>query len=506
MIAGRVPAAVRVMTHVPRSCRIVVIGGGPAGATIARLLASSGHAVTTVARAIDERRGIAESLPPSTRKVLAAIGVLELVETGGAFRNVGNTVWWGGGEGRIEDFRAAGEASGLQIWRPDFDRLLVGEAVRSGVTWITGNASEVEFLDDCARTAVVLPDGTTTSVTSQFVVDASGRSAVLGRASRRPIPGRRTSAWIGSWSHQHATALTGETRTLVETVDDGWVWSVPVSPTERCVTVMIDPDRTRFAREGALEQRYLGELSKAGHIHALLDGASLQRVWGCDASLYETADLGGPRHLIVGDAASFIDPLSSFGVKKALTSAWMGAAVVHTCLTDAAVEPAARELFATREREAYASSVRLSADYAALAAIHHNTPFWRIRTEVPEALAFVSSELTTEIDVVRAFEDLRTRPDVHLRPAPDVRFEWQPAFRGDRVELERAVTSDTLARPVRFVESIDLTRLVEMAAHYRQVGDLFTGYCERERPVPLPSFLRALSVLVATRVLEPADC
>jgi len=494
------------MTHVSRPCEILVIGGGPAGATIARLLASRGHAVTTVARAIDERRGIAESLPPSTRKVLAAIGVLELVENGGAFRNVGNTVWWGGGEGRIEDFRTAEEASGLQIWRPDFDRLLVDEAIRSGVTWLTGNAGGVDFFDDRAETAVVLPDGTTTSVASQFVVDASGRSAVLGRASRRPIPGRRTSAWIGSWSHPHATALTGDTRTLVETVDDGWVWSVPVSPTERCVTVMIDPDRTRFTREGTLEQRYLGELAKAGHIHALLDGAVLERVWGCDASLYETADLGGPRHLIVGDAASFIDPLSSFGVKKALTSAWMGAAVVHTCLTDAAVEPAARELFATREREAYASSVRLSADYAVQAAIHHDTPFWRIRTEVPEALAFVSPELTTESDVARAFEDLRTRPEVHLRPAPGVRFEWQPAFRGDRVELERAVTSDTLARPVRFIDSIDLTRLVEMAAHYRQVGDLFTGYCERERPVPLPSFLRALSVLVATRVLEPADC
>ena len=105
---------------------------------------------------------------------------------------------------------------------------------------------------------------------------------------------------------------------------------------------MVDPDRTRFACDGSLVRRYLGELAKTRHIGGLLDGAVLNRVWGCDASLYDTSESGGPRQLIVGDAGSFIDPMSSFGVKKALTSAWMGAAVVRTCLTDPAIEPAAR--------------------------------------------------------------------------------------------------------------------------------------------------------------------
>lgn len=497
------------MKHVSLSSEVMVIGGGPAGASIARLLAMRGHTVTVASRRIDDRCGIAESLPPSTRKVMAAVGILDAVEQSRACRNVGNAVWWGSDEGRIEDFRAPESGSGLQIWRPDFDRLLAAEAMAAGAIWKTGNVTGVRFTDDRVETTIAGRDGGAERVVSTFVVDASGRSGVLGRSSRQPIAGRRTHAWIGCWSHPPATGLAGDTRTLVETTHDSWVWSVPVSTDARCVTVMVDPARTRFASTGGLERRYLAELTKTRHIAPLLADASLRRVWGCDASLYETADLGGPRHLVIGDAASFIDPLSSFGVKKALTSAWMGAAVVHTCLIDPTMDAAARGLFAVREREAYGSSVRASADYARQAAAHHDSDFWRARAAVPAALCADRVNDTgpaTDDDVARAFADLCTRPAVSLRPAADVRFEWQPAFHRDCVALERAVSTDRLTRPIRFVDNVDLTCLVDIAPGHSQVGDLFSGYCRRAAPVPLPNFLRALSVLVATRVLEPADC
>ncbi len=494
------------MKHVPHTSEVVVIGGGPAGASIASLLATRGHAVSVAARAIDDRRGIAESLPPSTRKVMAAVGILEAVERSGACRNIGNAVWWGGEDGRIEDFRAPTEASGLQVWRPTFDRLLQEHAVSRGVTWKTGNVASVRVEGDRVETTVVRRDGATETLVSAFVVDASGRSAVLGRVVRRPLASLRTHAWIGCWTYGAATAPAADTRTLIETTDDGWVWSVPVSARERCVTVMVDPDRTRFACDGSLERRYLGELAKARHIGRLLDGALPGRVWGCDASLYDTTDSGGPRQLIVGDAGSFIDPMSSFGVKKALTSAWMGAAVVHTCLTDPALEPAGRELFASREREAWATSVRRSAEYAREAAAHHDTPFWRARSAMAATVAPVEDRAPVSADVVKAFDDLRARPSVRLRPHRDVRFAWHPAFRGPGVALERALVSDVFERPVRFIENVDLARLVDLAAGQRQVDELFDGYCAHEAPVPLPSFLRALSVLVAGRVLEPADC
>lgn len=59
--------------------------------------------------------------------------------------------------------------------------------------------------------------------------------------------------------------------------------------------------------------------------------------------------------LLVGDAGSFVDPLSSAGVKKALASGWLAAVAVHTALVRPAMRDAAFRFFAAREREMYAS-------------------------------------------------------------------------------------------------------------------------------------------------------
>ena len=101
----------------------VVVGGGPAGSAVARLLALWGHSVLVLTKPADVARGAAESLPPSTLKLLATIGVLEAVDAAGFYRTTGNTVWWGMREGHVEPFDAAGAAPGYQVFRPAFDRV-----------------------------------------------------------------------------------------------------------------------------------------------------------------------------------------------------------------------------------------------------------------------------------------------------------------------------------------------------------------------------------------------
>ena len=73
--------------------------------------------------------------------------------------------------------------------------------------------------------------------------------------------------------------------------------------------------------------------------------------WACPASLYTASRFARPGLLLAGDAGSFIDPLSSFGVKKALSSGWLAGIVIHTSLVDAPMADTAVGFFDRRERE-----------------------------------------------------------------------------------------------------------------------------------------------------------
>ena len=134
--------------------------------------------------------------------------------------------------------------------------------------------------------------------------------------------------------------------------------------------------------DGLLQATYARELLPARLLSTRLAGATQASApWACDASVYDAAQAADGRCLLVGDAASFIEPLSSAGVKKALLSAWRAAVVTNTCLTSDTLTGAATELYATREREVFADCMRRSQAFFAEAAAAHGTAFWRRRAD-----------------------------------------------------------------------------------------------------------------------------
>ena len=146
-------------------------------------------------------------------------------------------------------------------------------------------------------------------------------------------------------------------RTTVETYEDGWAWSLAISRNIRQVAVMVDGATTRTMRGPTIAHAYAAELAKTQRLSAMTADATLERAWACDASLYSSSDFAGTQFLLIGDAASCIDPLSSFGVKKALASAWLGAIAVHTALVDSRRRSVALDFFSSREREVYAADL-----------------------------------------------------------------------------------------------------------------------------------------------------
>jgi hypothetical protein len=115
----------RSAAHPSKPIDVAILGGGPAGAAAARLLASHGHRVAVLTRA-PAPPPLAESLPPSVGKLLDRIGVRSAVDAADFVRATGNTVWWGCDEPRVESF--GGGSLGWQVRRDTFDSVLLAEA------------------------------------------------------------------------------------------------------------------------------------------------------------------------------------------------------------------------------------------------------------------------------------------------------------------------------------------------------------------------------------------
>lgn len=448
----------------------MVLGGGPAGATASLLLAAWGHAVRVITKPAGDH-GLAVSLPPSCARLFDAIGVSESIERAGFTRSTGNTVWWGSEEARVETF-----AAGARGWQLEVGRLS-------------------EVLLDCAIEAGVRVErGSIGAVPNGFVIDCTGRAGVIARARavREFTEGPRTVALVGEWRRDGDWPVPDDTHTLIESYDDGWMWSVPTSAGVRHIAAMVDPQRSALARGGSSRDVYLAEIAKTRVFRRLIAGAALHDgPSGSDASQYRAREYAGDGWLLAGDAGSFIDPLSSAGVKKALASGWLAAIVAHTCLLRPSMRSHALEFYSAREREIEQHLSRESRRFLVDAAGRHPRPFWDERSDD------AAGEPDDTGEVQRAFERLKTQAGLNARRGPAVAIESRPIIRGNEIVLEPHLVSPQNPRGVRYLHGIDLVVLVELAPLSRSVPDLFDSCVTRLGSTSLHDFLFALATAVA---------
>ena len=520
---------------------VAIVGGGPAGAAAGRLLAAWGHSVLLLTKSDAAAPSLAESLPPSCRKVFEAVGVREAIESARFLAASGNTVCWGGGPPRVATF--GGGRVGHQVLRRDFDRLLLAEARRAGAVVRTGvTVRHVEIPGEVPPATVAgpgHPGGTVTvtgrdergravSAAARTVLDCSGRAGVVARRHRTRVQaGATTLALVGVWRRDDpwprlerrpvdggGEGAGDDAHTVVEAYADGWAWSVPVSSRRRYVTVMVDPRTTETDHPGSLAARYAAEIRKTRHLAHMTGGAALERpAWACDASQYGARRFGGPGFLLVGDAATFIDPLSSFGVKKAMASGWLAAVVTNTCLRHPDRAALARRFHAEREQEMWSAYRRQAAAFFAQVSRRELHPFWSDRSD-PVTLA-AAAERAGGADAVEAFrrdpavrdafEALRRAPAIHLRRTAAARTSTAPAIEGREIVPGASLSiamGETEAVAIRYLRGVDLPALVAMADLRTQVPDLYEAYAQSHPPVELADFLGALSILLGKGLLR----
>jgi len=146
--------------------------------------------------------------------------------------------------------------------------------------------------------------------------------------------------------------------------------------------VMVDLDAAQPRLKQLGRRRfYLAQIAETVATRGFLDGARLAtRLRSCESSWYRAARIGGEGWLAAGDALSWIDPLTSQGVRKAIASGMTTAVVANTLLREPAMADAARAYGLAEETRSYAF-FRESAVRSLIAESRWpERPFWRHRT------------------------------------------------------------------------------------------------------------------------------
>jgi flavin-dependent dehydrogenase len=504
------------------STEVLVLGGGPAGSAAALVLVAAGHRVTVVRPHTPPGASLAQSIPPSANALLHELGTLDAIESAGFVENRGNTVRWAGSPTRIERFPDGGH--GFHVDRQSLEAVLDRVVRSSGATVIHGpSARSAHRKDGVWHVGTLDPAGNAAELEAPWVVDATGRHGFFARRLGRRPDRRTTTFALVARVHGTDDLPAHEGHTLVESYEDGWAWSVPVAPRIRCVTAMVDPRETKIDPESIA--RTLGEqLRKAPLVEAVLESATpLADAWACPASLYTCARYTDEGLVIAGDAGAFIDPLSSYGVKKALISGRLAGIAVATALADSSMTSAALEYHDAHERSIAAEYQARSADFFEQAAARYRRPFWTRRLEAarsatsagahPEDGADRRSPVTygaTEIaveeaEVRRAHDAIRSAPRLGARPGHTLRRITTPALSGRRIVLEEHLVTGPHPRPVRFHRSVDIRRLVALAPRHDDVPELWSAYNRAGAPVDLPDFLTALAAACAAGFLTTEE-
>ena len=504
--AKKKAATARVATPRVESFDVAILGGGPAGAAAARCLAAWGRRVVVLTRPAPGPP-LAESLTPSVVKVLARTGLLDAVERSDAIRSSGHLVRWGGADSREEPF-ATGER-GWQVVRDAFDRTLLGAVADAGAV-VHRHASVRGVRVSRSEHSVTYEErGRAREVSAAWVVDCTGRTGLMSRAgSTRSAAGPRTTAIVGVWERRAGWEVADWRNTIVESYDGGWAWSVPLTRTRRQVTVMLDPKRTALARGTRLRLTYREELARTALLRALIKGARFHgSPWARDASAYDCARPALGRLLLAGDAASFVDPLSSFGVKKALASGWLAAVAIHSAMDDPSVEGPALELFVAREHAMVAGLRKAAAALAGEAATAHADGYWSDRAvaDVDDAggdpdLAMIRGDAA----IRSAFERLRGASRIRLLPTPGVKRVARAVVEGDRVVVRDHLVLRGFPEGVRFIRNIDLVRLTELASVSEDPAQVAAAYAKKVGPATIPDVVSALAVLLGSGALTVA--
>jgi flavin-dependent dehydrogenase len=305
----------------------MVIGGGPAGTTLATTLARAGRHVVLFDRS-EPRPPFGQALRPGVIPVLDAIGVYDAVASAGFPKKSGST-HWGWGRTPEWDLWFADSEAYDHAWfvdRPRLDAILMDHAKKSGVeVFERATVKRLLWDGDTLEGVEIEQDGETLVAYSPFIVDATGRAQLIARARGlvEPIPGLRHQAYFAHWEGVRGLPPPRHAQALFLAEERHWFWVFPIAEAQWSIgMVLLDDD----GEEQAPQPLRVYEAALAGSAKLMeVIGPEARRVTPVQRRRdwsYRVKQVAGPGWFCIGDAGGFIDPVLAQGVVTAFVSGY----------------------------------------------------------------------------------------------------------------------------------------------------------------------------------------
>ena len=338
----------------PQDCDVLVIGGGPAGTTIAPLLVEKGYRVVLLEKARHPRFHVGESLLPANMPLFERMGIAEEVKAIGMEKWGAEFISPQHGMAQTFHFADAWDKSqpyAYQVKRAEFDDVLIRNAAKKGVeVHQCCKAKAIDFLPDNSGAVIRAQhdDGREQVWKARFVVDASGRDTFL--ANRFQIkhrnPKHNSSAIYGHFSGAIRHEGQAEGNISIFWFEHGWFWFIPMMNDVTSIGMVTWPYFMKTRGQRSIEQFLRDGIAMCPPLAERLKMATLvNEVEATGNFSYVSERNHGANYLLLGDAYAFIDPVFSSGVLLAMNSGVIGAEAIDTCLSKPAQAPAALKRF-----------------------------------------------------------------------------------------------------------------------------------------------------------------
>ncbi len=335
---------------------VAIIGGGPAGGSMAAYLAKAGASCVVFERELFPRPHVGESLVPSAMRVFRDLDFIDQMEEA-KFPHKFGAAWTAEDQGAYEmnfqgGFNEKGDKDQINpeshveirfnerqqegvdreytyhVDRSKFDLMLLQHANKLGAAVYEG--VKVKDVDFGPKEPIVRFNmgSREMGVSAKMVIDCSGRNTFLGNQMKLKIKDPVFDQYaIHTWFDGYDRRAFAKKDAQLDfifihflPISNTWIWQIPITDSVTSIGVVTQKknfaksrqDREQFFWEAVGTRPLLREkLKQADQMHSFKDEGDYS---------YAMKQLCGDRFMLVGDAGRFVDPIFSTGVSIALNS------------------------------------------------------------------------------------------------------------------------------------------------------------------------------------------